>query len=101
MVKCVGKGRGHTLLKEANAVTLDDVQACLKKYIVPLFDAASSVAAVACSPSTEEAIVEQLGALGYQVAAVNMPGAGSSDTEESSYASDTLSESGSETDASA
>lgn len=101
VVKCVGKGRGHTLLKEANAVTLDDVQACLKKYIVPLFDAASSVAAVACSPSTEEAIVEQLGALGYQVAAVNMPGAGSSDTEESSYASDTLSESGSETDASA
>ncbi|WFD03327.1 hypothetical protein MOBT1_002016 [Malassezia obtusa] len=88
VIKRVGKGRGHRLLKEANAVTLTDVQACLTKYILPLFDPATSVAAVACSLSTEETIVEQLRALGYHVSSVEMPHAGSGDSDEDADASD-------------
>ncbi|WFD44347.1 hypothetical protein MPSI1_003015 [Malassezia psittaci] len=83
VIKCVGKGRGHQLLKEANAVTLQDVQQCLVKYILPLFDSSTSVAAVACSPSTEEPITEELRNLGYTVQSVEMAGASAEDSDAS------------------
>ncbi|WFD29887.1 hypothetical protein MSPP1_000901 [Malassezia sp. CBS 17886] len=72
-IKRVGKGRGHRLLQHANAVSLADVQACLRKYILPLFDASSSVCTVACSPATLEPIETELRALGYHMERAEIP----------------------------
>lgn len=98
VIKRAGKGRGHRMLAEANRVTLEDVQRCLTKYVLPLFDPATSVCAVACSPSAEDDILEQLGAIGYDMQKIEMPStAHGSDSEESSDSGsyDSDSESGS------
>lgn len=79
-LKRVGRGRGKRLLQQASSVTLDDVQRCMKQYIVPLFDASTSVCAVACSLSTAASIRSQLQAHGYVMHDVDMPAGGSDES---------------------
>ena len=90
-LKRVPRGRGRRLLKDASRVTLAEVQRCLRQYIVPLFDPATSVCAVAASSASAESIRAQLTAVGYDVEDVEMPVGGdesdASDTETASTAS--------------
>ncbi|GHT84478.1 metalloprotease [Actinomycetota bacterium] len=90
-LKRVPRGRGRRLLKDASRVTLAEVQRCLRQYIVPLFDPATSVCAVATSSTSAESIRAQLTALGYDVEDVEMPVGGdesdASDAETASTAS--------------
>ena len=89
-LKRMGRGRGKRLLQQASSVTLDDVQRCMQQYIMPIFDASTSVCAVSCSLSTAPSIRDALQAHGYVMNDVDMPG-GASDAS-----SDSASDSGSD-----
>ncbi len=90
VMKRTGKNRGRRLLQETSvsdrsqqscpqldidtalfsqpqAVTLEQIREALKKYILPIFDPATSVAAIASAPSRAKEIAEQLTAIGYEV----------------------------------
>jgi len=73
IVKRTSKGHGQRLLAAASKVTLDDVQRCLVRYILPLFDAKSSVCAVAAAPSAVDAIQRALEDAGYAMERHEMP----------------------------
>lgn len=61
------KGRGRWLLQEARKVTQDEVRACLAKYILPIFDPATSICAIACSPARIDEMEGALAKIGYQM----------------------------------
>lgn len=88
-IKCTGRGRGHRLLVQANAVTLADVQRCLRTYILPIFEPATSVCAVASSPTTANAICVALEKAGYKMEETEMP-VGASDDEDNDSGSTTV-----------
>ncbi|WFD34838.1 hypothetical protein MCUN1_001682 [Malassezia cuniculi] len=90
VVKRVGKGRGRRLLEQASDVTIEDVYRCLNTYVLPIFDANTSVAAVATAPSNLAAIEERLSKAGYELEHWSMPGgdASSSSSEQGSDTSD-------------
>ncbi|KAN0061466.1 hypothetical protein ACQY0O_006313 [Thecaphora frezii] len=67
VVKRSGKNRGHKLLKDMGAVTVEQVQDSLRRYIFPLFDAERSIAAVVAPPSKVDEIQTQLQQVGYQM----------------------------------
>lgn len=48
-------------------VTLEQVLAALRKYVLPVFEPATSVAAVTASPSVAEKVAEGLKTAGYEV----------------------------------
>ncbi|KAE8250209.1 hypothetical protein A4X13_0g4900 [Tilletia indica] len=78
----MGKGRGRRLLLQLNAVTTADVQRVLQKYIVPLFDPATSICAIASAPQQAKGIRESLSTVGYQIEERTIAAAG--DEEEGS-----------------
>lgn len=99
-LKRAGRHRGRRLLRQASQVSLDDVQRCLRTYIVPLFDPKTSVCAVSSAPSTADTIRQQLTDVGYVMTDVEMPtSGGASDSDASSSGSD-ADDAASDTDAS-
>ena len=56
-----------TLLEKYQAVTRDEVLAALRKYVVPLFRAQSSVAIVVTAPGSAEDAAAGLRNLGFDV----------------------------------
>ena len=48
-------------------MTIEQVAAALKKYLLPVFDPATSIAVVASAPGKVEEIVRGLGEGGFQV----------------------------------
>ena len=87
-LKRMGRGRGKRLLQQASSVTLDDVQRCMQQYIMPIFDASTSVCAVSCSLSTAPSIRDALQAHGYVMNDVDMPGGASDASSDSASDSD-------------
>lgn len=69
-------------------VTVDDVYRCLNTYVLPLFDAGTSVCAVATAPSNLASIEERLSNAGYELEHVVMPGAAGDDASGSESESD-------------
>lgn len=57
----------HANLSVLQAVTIEDVKRVLDKYILRLFDPASSVAVVVSSPAKADAIAAQLSSCGFAV----------------------------------
>lgn len=55
------------LLPKYQAVTKEEVLAALEKHVLPLFDAASSVALVVAAPSKADAVAESLTTAGFKV----------------------------------
>lgn len=49
------------------AVTIDQVAAALKKYLLPVFDPATSIAVVASAPGKVDEIATGLAEAGFQV----------------------------------
>lgn len=88
------KGRGRRLLEDARRVTIDDVRACLRKYIQPLFDPATSVCAVVSSPARFDEIFDALAKLGYEAERREVKGA---DTDELDDDDEDMSDEGSST----
>ncbi|KAF9240861.1 Metalloenzyme, LuxS/M16 peptidase-like protein [Melanogaster broomeanus] len=62
------------LLEKYQAVTKDDVLASLRKYILPLFDSASSIVVVVTAPSKVDQIAEGLTGFGFDVEKRNVGG---------------------------
>ncbi|KAF8337466.1 Metalloenzyme, LuxS/M16 peptidase-like protein [Cantharellus anzutake] len=60
---------GQLFLQQIRGVTKEEVQESIRKYILPLFDASSSVAVVVSAPSKAGEIKDSLTALGYEVEA--------------------------------
>ncbi|KAK0536901.1 hypothetical protein OC835_000659 [Tilletia horrida] len=81
------KGRGRRLLQQLNGVTIAEVQRVLKEYIVPLFNPATSICAIASAPQQAKAIREALTAVGYEIEERTIDTAGD-DGEEGSEGSD-------------
>jgi len=48
-------------------VTIDEVSAALKKYLLPVFDPATSIAVVASAPGKVDEIARGLAEVGFQV----------------------------------
>ena len=70
-------------------MTLADVQRCLRTYILPIFEPATSVCAVASSPTTANAICVALEKAGYEMEETEMP-VGASDDEDNDSGSTTV-----------
>lgn len=51
----------------SQAVTIDQVSAALKKYLLPVFDPATSIAVVASAPGKVDEIATGLAEVGFQV----------------------------------
>lgn len=66
------KHRGKILLSAVQKVTLADVKRSLKQYILPLFDARTSVAAVVAPQSKVDEIQTQLQGVGYEMERVEI-----------------------------
>jgi hypothetical protein len=56
-----------SLLEDFQAVSKQDVLAALKKYFLPLFDPATSVAAVVTAPGKADEIAAGLREVGFEV----------------------------------
>jgi hypothetical protein len=54
-------------LEKCQAVTKEDVIAVMRKYLLPIFDPASSVAIVVTAPSKADEISADLAAAGFEV----------------------------------
>lgn len=65
------KNRDRSYLKNhlsrVQKVTIQDVEACFKKYFLPLFKPESSMVFIACHTSMTDALKEQLDKAGYKV----------------------------------
>lgn len=91
------KHRGKLLLSAVQTVSLADVKACLNKYILPLFDAQTSTAAVVAPVGKVDEIQTQLQHAGYSMERVEIDlGKDEHSSEDEHSASDD--DSGSETD---
>ncbi|EGF99466.1 zinc metalloprotease [Melampsora larici-populina 98AG31] len=66
-LKGVQKDASRQLLNKTKDITTDQVLKSIEKYFLPIFDARSSVAVVASSPSKAESTASSLKAAGYQV----------------------------------
>jgi len=66
-LKGVAPDHGRRQLEAIYAVTVDDVKATLKKYILPIFEPSTSFAVVASSPAKAEETKEQLRKAGFDV----------------------------------
>lgn len=62
-----GKDYGRQLLAQMESVTVEDVQRAIRTYLVPIFDPAQSIGAVAASPEAAGKVKEQLAQAGYHV----------------------------------
>ncbi|TKY89650.1 hypothetical protein EX895_001435 [Sporisorium graminicola] len=82
------KHRGKILLSAVANVTLDDVKASLKKYILPLFDPETSVAAVVAPQCKVDEIQTQLEQVGYRMERVEIDLGKDDDDEGSSSGSE-------------
>ncbi|CAD6909796.1 unnamed protein product [Tilletia controversa] len=84
----IGKGRGRRLLLQLNTVTIADVQRTLQTYIVPLFDPATSVCAIASAPQQAKGIRESLSSAGYEITERTIATAGDEDEDGSEGSED-------------
>lgn len=66
-LKGVPQNHSIEMLEKYQRVTKEDVLAALKKYCVPLFDPASSVAVVVTAPGKADQVAEELGKSGFEV----------------------------------
>lgn len=66
-LKNVPKDWNTQLLEAFQAVTKEDVLASLEKYFLPLFNPATSVAAVVTAPGKADEIVSSLTSEGFEV----------------------------------
>ena len=99
VLKQAPKNRGKVLLSAVQAVTLDDVKASLKKYILPLFDADDSTAAVVAPQGKVDEIQKQLEEVGYEMERVEIDlGKEEEEEEEEEGSSGSEEESGSESE---
>ncbi|EST04590.1 Peptidase M16, C-terminal domain protein [Kalmanozyma brasiliensis GHG001] len=67
VLKNAPKNRGKLLLKAVQKVTVEDVKESLRRYILPLFDAETSVAAVVAPVGKVEEMEKALEAVGYEM----------------------------------
>ncbi|EJD55672.1 hypothetical protein AURDEDRAFT_109912 [Auricularia subglabra TFB-10046 SS5] len=68
VLKNAPQDRHMQLLRKYQDVTREQVLAALKKYVLPVFDPATSVAAVTAAPSVSDKVAEGLKEAGYDVA---------------------------------
>lgn len=66
-LKQVPQDYGRQLLDRIQAVNLEGVRAALKKYVLPLFEAETSIAVVASSATKSADIAEGLKSSGFEV----------------------------------
>lgn len=67
ILRGTGKGRGRHLINEAKKVTVEQVKACLAKYIQPIFNPSTSICAIACSPGRLDEMKAALETIGYEM----------------------------------
>lgn len=67
VLKGADQDRHLQMLQKYQEVTRDQVLGALKKYVLPVFDPATSIVSAACSPSVAEKVVEGLKSVGYEV----------------------------------
>ncbi|GAC99682.1 hypothetical protein PHSY_007285 [Pseudozyma hubeiensis SY62] len=72
VLKQAPKNRGKLLLEAVREVKLEDVRECLKKYILPLFDAETSTAAVVAPVGKVEEMKRKLEEAGYAMEMVEI-----------------------------
>ena len=78
-------------------VTLDEVNNAIRKYILPIFDSATSIAAITSSKGKATEMKTQLQDIGFEVALLDISKAEDDDASESGDESSNGSESGDET----
>ncbi|PWY97140.1 hypothetical protein BCV70DRAFT_219707 [Testicularia cyperi] len=100
VLKGAPKNRGKVLLRAVEKVTLQDVKLSLRKYILPLFDPQTSVAAVVAPPSKIDEIQQQLEKSGYAMerTQIDLGPDDSEDSDDGESGSESDSESGSDSD---
>lgn len=76
------------LLERAGKVSKSEVEAAMKKWLLPIFDPATSIAAVATSKGKLEAIQKQLKDLHFDVTVREIVGQGGEEDEEGDSGSD-------------
>ncbi|PWN49324.1 hypothetical protein IE53DRAFT_388475 [Violaceomyces palustris] len=96
VVKGCGKNRGRRLLVDTSKVTISDVKESLKKYVLPIFEPKTSIAAVVAPPSKVDEIQKQLEDVGYAMERKEINLGKDEDDEDGS--SESGSESGSESE---
>ncbi|SNX85732.1 related to Zn2+-dependent endopeptidase, insulinase superfamily [Melanopsichium pennsylvanicum] len=96
VLKGAPKNRGKILLQAVGKVTLEDVKKSLRQYILPLFDADKSVAAVVAPPGKVDEIEKSLKDVGYAMERVEIDLG--KDDEDEEEASGSESESGSDSE---
>jgi len=78
----VEKGRGRRMLQSLQTVSIADVQRVLKAYIVPIFDPATSICAVASAPQQAKSIRDSLTTVGYEITERTIATSGDDDKED-------------------
>lgn len=81
-------------------VTLEDVDGVIRKYILPIFDSATSIAAITSSKGKAAEMKTQLEEIGFEVDLLDISKAEDDDASESGDESSEGSESGSEDESS-
>jgi len=66
-LKGVPQNHGRELLEKMQNVTVEEVKETLKKYVLPIFDPATSIAVVVSSPAKADEISENFSKVGYEV----------------------------------
>ncbi|KZW02722.1 hypothetical protein EXIGLDRAFT_732962 [Exidia glandulosa HHB12029] len=67
VLKGAPQDRHLQMLHKYQDVTLEQVRSALKKYVLPVFEPASSIAAATCSSAVAEKVAEGLKGAGYEV----------------------------------
>ncbi|CAN6639751.1 hypothetical protein TRVA0_017S02432 [Trichomonascus vanleenenianus] len=67
VIKQVGSNFTQKFMKQLSEVSIEELQAVMKKYLMPLFDKKSSSIYVACHPSMVENLEQTFKSLGYDV----------------------------------